>query len=90
MPDIFVNPTSTTLSTGSQEQPFKRLSQVNPIAKAGDVIHAADGEYPDPFTPANSGTATQPITLIGTANAVLTKGARLAGRSYINLEGLCV
>lgn len=88
MTDIFVNPTSTTLSTGSQEQPFRRLSQVNPIAKAGDTIHCAAGEYPDAFAPANSGTATQPITLIGTQSAVLTKGARLAGRSYINLDTL--
>lgn len=88
MSEIYVDPTSSTTASGSKEQPFRRLSSINPIAKAGDTIHLADGDYADAFAPINSGTPEQYIKLFSANDAVLPKGARLAGRSYIAIDGV--
>jgi hypothetical protein len=40
-------------------------------AKPGDTIQLADGDYGDQFVATTSGTASAPITLVGSAKAVL-------------------
>lgn len=57
------------------------LKNVLTIAKAGDSIVLKDGIYEGKFVikATNSGTKKQPITLIGTSNAVLDAGSLQTG-----------
>src|SRR5262249_16192643 len=54
-------------------------------AQPGDTIHLASGTYPGRFTAMQSGTADNPICLIGLGDAVLDGGNPTAGYGlYLN------
>ncbi|MEU4602940.1 chondroitinase-B domain-containing protein [Kribbella sp. NPDC023972] len=61
-------------------------------AGPGDTIKLADGTYTGNFKTTVSGTSSAPITLTGSANAVLKStggyGLHLNGSSYWNVRGV--
>ncbi|GAA2814385.1 cellulase family glycosylhydrolase [Kribbella solani] len=63
-------------------------------AKPGDTIKLADGTYTGNFKTTVKGTASAPITLTGSAGAVLKAsggyGLHLNGASYWNVRGITV
>ncbi|MFF0344392.1 right-handed parallel beta-helix repeat-containing protein [Kribbella sp. NPDC004875] len=63
-------------------------------AKAGDTIKLADGTYTGNFKTTVSGSSSQPITLTGSAKAILTAGGgyglHLNGASYWTVRGITV
>src|SRR5689334_11741512 len=63
-------------------------------AKPGDTIKLADGTYTGNFKTTVSGSSSAPITLTGSAAAVLTAGGgyglHLNGASYWQVKGITV
>ena len=63
-------------------------------AAPGQTIHLADGTYTGNFKAYTAGTASDPITLTGSAQTVLSSsggyGLYLDGASYWNVRGLAV
>jgi hypothetical protein len=63
-------------------------------ARPGDTIKLADGTYTGNFKTTVAGTSSAPITLIGSARAVLTAGGgyglHLNGASYWQVKGITV
>ena len=63
-------------------------------AKPGDTINLADGTYTGNFKTTVSGSSSSPITLTGSAKAVLTAGGgyglHLNGASYWQVKGITV
>jgi Right handed beta helix region len=72
----------------------KELKAALTAAAPGQTIHLADGTYTGNFKVYVAGTASAPITLTGSAKAVLTSsggyGLYLDGSSYWTVEGLTV
>ena len=62
-----VHPAATTINVATAAQ----LSAALSAAKAGDTIKLADGDYSGQFVATRPGTASAPITLVGSAKAVL-------------------
>ncbi|WP_329046137.1 right-handed parallel beta-helix repeat-containing protein [Amycolatopsis sp. NBC_01488] len=62
-----VHPAATTIDVATAAQ----LSAALSAAKAGDTIKLADGDYSGQFVATRPGTASAPITLVGSAKAVL-------------------
>ncbi|WP_372665859.1 right-handed parallel beta-helix repeat-containing protein [Amycolatopsis kentuckyensis] len=62
-----VHPAATTITVSTAAQLTSALS----AAKAGDTIVLADGDYSGVFVASKPGTASAPITLTGSAKAVL-------------------
>ncbi|WP_217709717.1 right-handed parallel beta-helix repeat-containing protein [Amycolatopsis sp. Hca4] len=62
-----VHPAATTISVATATQ----LSAALSAAKPGDTIVLADGDYSGAFVATKPGTASAPITLTGSAKAVL-------------------
>ncbi|SEN67462.1 right-handed parallel beta-helix repeat-containing protein [Actinacidiphila rubida] len=72
----------------------KDLKAALAAAAPGQTIHLADGTYVGNFKAYTPGTAAAPITLTGSANAVLSSsggyGLYLDGASYWTVQGLTV
>ncbi|WP_164743423.1 LamG-like jellyroll fold domain-containing protein [Microbacterium sulfonylureivorans] len=51
-----------TNAGSSTSAPFKTIQKAADVAVAGDTVHIMAGTYPETVTPANSGTASNPIT----------------------------
>jgi hypothetical protein len=62
-----VHPAATTINVSTATH----LSAALPAAKPGDTISLADGDYSGAFVATKPGTASSPITLTGSAKAVL-------------------
>ncbi|GAA3436844.1 right-handed parallel beta-helix repeat-containing protein [Kutzneria kofuensis] len=62
-----VHPVASTINVGNAAELIAALK----AAKPGDTIQLADGDYGDQFIATTSGTASAPITLVGSAKAVL-------------------
>jgi len=62
-----VHPAAATINVSTAAQLIAALK----AAKPGDTIQLADGDYGDQFVATTSGTASAPITLVGSAKAVL-------------------
>ncbi|QUQ63553.1 right-handed parallel beta-helix repeat-containing protein [Kutzneria sp. CA-103260] len=62
-----VHPAASTINVSNVAQLIAALK----AAKPGDTIQLADGDYGDQFVATTSGTASAPITLVGSAKAVL-------------------
>jgi parallel beta-helix repeat protein len=61
------HPASSTINVSNAAQ----LKAALAAAKPGDTIQLADGDYGDQFIATTPGTASAPITLVGSAKAVL-------------------
>ena len=61
---LHVAPDGSDANPGTSMAPFKTISKASAVAKAGYVIHVADGTYPETITTVASGTADAYITYI--------------------------
>ncbi len=107
--DYYVNntaPNASDQNPGTSESPFATINRAAGVAQAGDTVWIAPGTY-QPTTaiqPANSGTATAPITyraqpagpvIIDGQTSVPSSSGRkglfwIAGKSWIVVDGLRV
>ena len=62
------HPSAATINVSNSAQLIAALK----AAKPGDTIQLADGNYADQFVATTAGTASAPITLVGSAKAVLS------------------
>ncbi|GGO81513.1 chondroitinase-B domain-containing protein [Wenjunlia tyrosinilytica] len=81
---------ATTIDVSTAAQLKSALTNANP----GDTIRLADGTYSGNFKTTRAGTSGSPITLTGSAKAVLTAGGgyglHLNGASYWRVKGITV
>ena len=61
---LYVAADGSDANPGTSAAPFKTISKASALAKAGYMIHVADGEYPETITTVSSGTADAYITYI--------------------------
>lgn len=88
---------STTTSQTVKVSTSKQLAAALAAAVPGTTIRLADGRYTGRFTATRSGTATAPIRLTGTRNAILDGGGISSGyalhldrASYWQVDGITV
>jgi hypothetical protein len=87
------NANASDSNPGTEALPWKTISKANQILIAGDTVYVKAGSYTTYIAPANSGSASQPITYRRFGNDIVTVqnasyGIRLNGRSYIHIEGI--
>jgi len=58
----YVATTGSNSNSGTQSSPFQTIQKCASIASAGDTCLIRAGTYRETITPANSGTASAPIT----------------------------
>ena len=58
----YVSPDGSDDAPGTREQPWQSIAKVNAALQPGDTAVFLPGKYEGTITPANSGTATAPIT----------------------------
>ena len=80
---------------GTQAQPFCTISKAAAVATAGQTVLVSSGTYTEDVTPANSGTAGNPITFQAApgATATITGAAdafTISGRSWITISGFTI
>lgn len=93
---LYVNNTSSTCTdsgTGTESAPYCSLQAAADAATAGDTVDVSGspGFYGTPYgsvTIANSGTASAPITFVGTGNTYAQLGSLTVNGSYIDVDGL--
>ncbi|MBD2043464.1 right-handed parallel beta-helix repeat-containing protein [Microcoleus sp. FACHB-672] len=61
-PGYYVSPAGSDENSGTPEEPFQTIQKAATVAQAGDTVYIRAGTYREKITPANSGTADQPIT----------------------------
>ncbi len=59
--DIYVAKNGDDSNPGTMESPYLTISMAASVAEAGDVVYIREGTYEETLTPANSGTAGNPI-----------------------------
>lgn len=59
---IYVSASATSSGNGSYSSPYKTISKAAKSAKPGDTVYIKGGIYRETLKPANSGTASAPIT----------------------------
>ena len=81
--------TCSDTGTGTQAAPFCTISQgTKKAVLPGDTVHVAPGTYREQVTINASGTATDPITVVGDAPGVIVLGTRsLAGAALWTATG---
>ena len=81
--------TCSDTGTGTQAAPFCTISQgTKKAVLPGDSVHVAPGTYREQVTINASGTATDPITVVGDAPGVIVLGTRsLAGAALWTATG---
>ena len=89
------DPNCTDAGPGSPGQPFCTIGTAGAFAVAGQTVEVASGTYPENVTPANSGTAGDPIVFTTAPGASVTVGGQfhgftLSGRSGITVQGFTV
>ena len=104
---IFINfasaqtaPVASCPTTYTREIPVRNPSELQTAltnAKPGDLISLTDGVYSGRFTISVSGSASQPIAICGSANAILDGGSTKSGygfhiknANYITLSGFSI
>lgn len=59
--DIYVSKDGNDSNSGTQESPYLTISKAASVALPGDVVYIKEGTYEETLSPANSGTAGNPI-----------------------------
>lgn len=93
---LYVNNMSTTCTdtgTGTQAAPYCSLQVAADAATAGDTVSVAGspGYYGTAYgnvTISNSGTASAPITFVGTGTTFASMGSLTVNGSYVDVTGL--
>ena len=80
---------------GTQAQPYCTISKAAAVATFGQTVLVSSGTYTEDVTPANSGTAGNPITFQAApgATATITGAAdafTISGRSWITISGFTI
>ena len=100
MSDIYVSPSGSNSNDGSSGRPFQTLNYALQKVSTGGTIHLSAGTYPDTAATNRSGTASQPITIVGAGSNVtiitgsfsilndyyILSGVKIQGR-YLSTEG---
>lgn len=73
--DIFVSKNGDDNNPGTNSQPYLTVQKAASIAQAGDVVYVKEGVYREQVTPANNGTAGNPITFRAFENDEVTISA---------------
>ena len=78
---IYVDANAFRDGSGSQERPFKRISDAAKIAMPGDEVLVAPGVYREYVDPVHAGTAEERITYRSTEplGAVITGAEEVKG-----------
>ena len=88
--DYYVNrQTGNNSASGTQTEPFRTLGQATRMLKPGDRLFVAGGTYREHLVLANSGTAQQPITIVGEGRPLIEadQDAILISGSYVDVSG---
>jgi hypothetical protein len=93
--DFFVAPNGSDRFLGtSKNSPLQRIQVAVDKAKAGDTITLAPGTYKQDFVTRTNGTENQPITITGSADAVVKGGGKARvveiNHSYVVLNGFTI
>lgn len=94
-PNYFVSPAGSDSASGrSAENAFKTIQKAIDSAQPGEMISLADGEYFQDFVSRRNGEKEAPITVSGTAKAIV-KGAGKdrvieINHDYLTLDGFTV
>ena len=77
----YVDCTATLLGDGSEQRPFKTISQAAAVAMPGDEVLVAPGIYREDVSPRFAGTKAQPIVYRSAVprEAVITGAERITG-----------
>ncbi|TYA65946.1 T9SS type A sorting domain-containing protein [Seonamhaeicola marinus] len=59
--DIYVAKNGDDSNPGTMESPYLTISKAASVAVAGDIVYIREGTYEETLSPANSGTAGNPI-----------------------------
>lgn len=88
---IYVSPSGNDSNSGSAASPFKTFSKAVSALAAGDTLQVMAGTYNETLTLSVSGTASAPITVVGSGAILNMQGAKANGivvsGSYINVSG---
>jgi len=88
------SPACSDAGPGSSAQPFCTIGAAAKQAQAGDTVLVNAGTYPGTSVdPANSGTASSPITFTANAGVTIsggTGGFALSGRSNVVINGFTI
>jgi len=80
----FVAPTGNDAYSGLRvNAPLATIQHALTLAKAGDTIHLASGDYFENLTSVNSGHADAPITITGPADAILRGSGKASAAFYL-------
>lgn len=88
--DFYVNQKSGNNSgQGTAAEPFRTLGQATRMLKPGDRLFVAGGTYREHLVLANSGTAQQPIAVMGEGRPLIEadQDAILISGSYVSVSG---
>lgn len=93
--DFFVAPNGSDLNSGtSKDSPLQRIQVAVDKAKAGDTITLAPGTYKQDFVTRTAGTEDRPITITGSADAIVKGGGKARvveiNHSYVVLNGFTI
>lgn len=93
--DFFVAPQGSDRNTGStSDSPLQTIQSAVDKAQPGDTINLAPGTYLEDIVTRTDGTQNQPITITGSADAILKGGGKgrviEVNNSHIVLNGFTV
>lgn len=95
MTEYFVSPQGNDNNSGAgSTEPFLTLQHALSLAQPGDIIHLAPGDYYQDVRSVRSGTQDAPITIRGSADAILRGADRSRlfeiNHDYLTLEGFTI
>jgi hypothetical protein len=76
-----------TTGDGTVGNPYRTIQKGVNVSAAGDTVSVTAGAYGENVESLNSGTAVNPITILG-VGSVSTRGFRANGEDYITLDNL--
>ncbi|MEO5988009.1 MAG: hypothetical protein ABIU54_01735 [Candidatus Eisenbacteria bacterium] len=86
----YISPSGNAANSGTSTSPWS-LAKANTSLFAGDICYVLPGIYSGDLDPANHGTPTNRIVIMGNLNdpaAALLTGALTTDRSYLTIKGL--
>lgn len=93
---IYVSPSGSDQNPGtSASVPLRTIAAASARATAGDTVYLLAGQYNEAIVPANSGTATAPITYRSATDspAVISNvkiGILVSSKAYLVLDGISI
>jgi hypothetical protein len=86
--ELNVSPSGGSAADGSSANPYPTIQAAADLAVAGDTVVIHNGMYRETVVPANSGTATSPLTFQGaTGECAIVTGADRISTSWAPYQG---